>query len=120
MKVTLHRYINLDSEIYHGFDGVARGSINLYLRDENADTNYRLYETTKIHKNTHGEKVVEGWHYKYSDDSTFHGNIKLVPGHSYHMRLHMRASVHQNNSPTTNHGYFHLNIKALEPIRFEF
>jgi len=120
MKVTLHRYINLDSEIYHGFDGVARGSINLYLRDEDAGTNYRLYETTKIHKKTHGEKVVEGWHYKYSDDSTFHGNIKLVPGHSYHMRLHMRASVHQNNSSATNHGYFHLNIKALEPIRFEF
>ena len=110
MSVKLYRKMNMDADIYHKTDGEVTGYIHLYVRDEDSEKNYDLYENEYQH--------IQGWHYQYEDSSFFTGNLKLVPGHKYHVRLHMRASVHQGILNTA--GYFNLHIHAAEPIRFIF
>ena len=110
VSVKLYRNMEMDADIYHKTDGDVKGLIHLYIRDEDAEKNCELYENEHQH--------IQGWDYQYEDTSTFSGSLELVPGHTYHMRLHMRASVHQGLMNTA--GYFHLKIKAMEPVRFIF
>ncbi len=110
VKAKLYRKMDMDADIYHKTDGEVNGLIHLYIRDEDAEKNCELYENKHQH--------IQGWHYEYEDTSTFIGSLELVPGHTYHMRLHMRANVHQGLMNTA--GYFYLQIQAREPVRFIF
>ncbi|NIA19004.1 MAG: hypothetical protein GWP07_00990 [Xanthomonadaceae bacterium] len=110
VRVKLYRRIDMDADIYHKTDGEVNGLIHLYIRDEDAEKNCDLYE------NKH--QTIQGWEYQYEDTSTFSNKLELVPGHTYHMRLHMRANVHQGLLNTA--GSFYLYIQAVEPVRFIF
>ncbi|MBW1645875.1 MAG: hypothetical protein JRJ56_06060 [Deltaproteobacteria bacterium] len=110
MSIKLYRYMNMDAEIAKKTDGEVKGKIKLYVYDQDEEKTYELYENKY--------QTIQGWHYKYDDTSIFTGDLKLVPGHRYRVRIHLRASIDQGLMNTA--GYFKLKLVAREPLRFFF
>lgn len=110
MDTKLYRRLIMDAENDHGTDGDVWGRIKLYVRDEDAGINYFLYENEHQH--------IQGWQYNYQHSDYFTEDLKLVPGHRYHMRIHLHGHIEQGLM--SRNGYVELKIHTAEPIRFIF
>lgn len=114
MDTILYRRLIVDAENDHccGTDGDAWGHVKLYVRDEDDGINYVLYE------NPGDQQHVQGWHYDYQNSEHHSKDFKLVPGHHYHMRIHLYGHIEQGLR--SRNGYVELRINTEEPIRFIF
>lgn len=110
MDTKLYRQMIMDAENDHGTDGDVWGRIKLYVRDEDAGINYFLYENEHQH--------IQGWQYNYQHSNYFTEDLKLVPGHRYHMRILLHGRIEQGMR--SRNGYVELRIHTAEPIRFIF